>query len=160
MLSAEELMPSNYGAAESPLDRRRSNQSILKETTPNIHWKDWCWTEAPVIWPPDAKSWLTGKDPDADKDWRWEEKGMAEYEMVGWHHWFNGHEFEQGLGDSDGQGSLVCYNPRDRKEPDMTEQLNSKVITTYQIYNSLYHSVRSPQADSQFCQLARRTHKI
>ena len=50
--------------------------------------------EAPILWPPDAKSWLIGKDPDAGKDWRWEEKGMTEDEMVGWHHRLNGHEFE------------------------------------------------------------------
>ena len=50
--------------------------------------------ETPVLWPPDAKSWLIGKDPDAGKDWRWEEKGTTEDEMAGWHHWLNGHEFE------------------------------------------------------------------
>ena len=51
--------------------------------------------EAPTLWPPDAKNWLIGKDPDAGKDWRQEEKGMTEDEMVGWHHWLDGHEFEQ-----------------------------------------------------------------
>ena len=56
--------------------------------------------EAPILWPPDMKSWLTGEDPDAGKDWGWEEKGMTEDEMVGWHHWLNGHEFEQAPGDS------------------------------------------------------------
>ena len=50
--------------------------------------------EAPILWPPDEKNWLLGKDPDAGKDWRQEEKGMTEDEMVGWHHWLNGHEFE------------------------------------------------------------------
>ena len=55
--------------------------------------------EAPVFWPPDAKSWLTGKHPDAGEDWGLEEKGMTEDEMVGWHQWLNGHEFEQTLGD-------------------------------------------------------------
>ena len=50
--------------------------------------------ETPILWPPDAKSWLIWKDPDAGKDWRWEEKGMTEDEMVGWHHWLNEHEFE------------------------------------------------------------------
>ena len=58
--------------------------------------------EAPILWPPDAKSWLIGKDPDAGKDWRQKEKGMTEDEMVRWHHWLNGHEFEQTQGDSDG----------------------------------------------------------
>ena len=64
--------------------------------------------ETPILWPPDAKSWLIGKDPDAGKDWGQEEKGMTEDEMVGWHHGLNGHEFEQTLGDSEGQGSLAC----------------------------------------------------
>ena len=50
--------------------------------------------ETPILWPPDAKNWLTGKDPGAGKDWRWEEKGTTEDEMVGWHHRLNGHEFE------------------------------------------------------------------
>ena len=60
--------------------------------------------EAPIFWPPDVKSWLTGKDPDAGKDWRQEGKGTAEDEMVGWHHRLNGHEFEPTLGDSEGHG--------------------------------------------------------
>ena len=63
--------------------------------------------EAPILSPPDAKSWLIGKDPDAGKDWG-QEKTEKEDEMVGWHHWLNGHEFEQTLGDGEGQGSLVC----------------------------------------------------
>ena len=67
--------------------------------------------EAPTLWPPDAKSQLTGKDPDAGKDWRQEEKGMTEDEMVGWHHRLNGHEFKQTLGDSEVQESLECYSP-------------------------------------------------
>ena len=67
--------------------------------------------KAPILWPPDAKSRLTTKDPDAGKDWSQEEKGVTEDEVVGWHHWPNGHEFEQTLGDSEGQQSLVCYSP-------------------------------------------------
>ena len=63
---------------------------------------------APILWSLDAKSWLIWKDPDAGKDWRQEEKGLTEDEMVGWHHWFDGHEFVQTLGDGDGQESLVC----------------------------------------------------
>ena len=66
--------------------------------------------KAPILWPLDAKNQLIGKDPDARKDWR-QEKGMTEDEMVGWHHWLNGHEFDQTLGDSEGQGSLVCCSP-------------------------------------------------
>ena len=67
--------------------------------------------EVPILWPPDRKNWLTGKDPDAGKDWRQAEKGTTEDEMVGWHYRFNGHEFEQALGVGDGQGSLACYSP-------------------------------------------------
>ena len=69
--------------------------------------------EAPILWPPDAKSQHIGEDPDAGKDWRQEEKGMTEDEMVGWHHWLNGHEFEQSPGDGDGQGSLASCSPWD-----------------------------------------------
>ena len=64
--------------------------------------------EAPILWPPDAKNWLVKKDPDAGQDWRQEEKRTTEDEMVGWHHWLDGHEFEQTQGDSEGQRSLVC----------------------------------------------------
>ena len=64
--------------------------------------------EAPILWPPDVKSQLTGKDPDAKKDWGQEEKQATEDEMVAWHHWLHGHEFEQAPGDSEGQGSLAC----------------------------------------------------
>ena len=71
--------------------------------------------EAPVLWPPDVKSWLTGKDSDAGKDWGQEEKRMAEDEMVGWHHWLNGHEFEQAPGVGDEQGGLVCCSPWGRR---------------------------------------------
>ena len=67
--------------------------------------------EAPILWPPDSKSWLIWKDPDAGKDRRQEEKGTIEDKVVGWHHQFNGHEFEQSLGDSEGQRRLVCCSP-------------------------------------------------
>ena len=80
--------------------------------------------EPPLFWPPDAKNWLIGKDPDAVKDWRWEEKGTTEDEMVGWHHRLDGHEFEQAPGVSDGQGSLEWCSPWGRKESDTTEWLN------------------------------------
>ena len=95
-----------------PWTTRRSNQSILKE-------KPWIFigrtdaeAEATIHWPPDAKSPLTGKDSDAGKDWGQEEKWVTEDEMVGWHHWLNGHEFEQGPGDSEGQGSQVFCSSR------------------------------------------------
>ena len=67
--------------------------------------------ETPILWPPDVKSWLIRKDPDAGKDWGQKEKGATEDKMVGWHHWLNGHEFEQTPGDSEEQASLVCCSP-------------------------------------------------
>ena len=70
--------------------------------------------EAPILSPPDAKIWLTGKDPDAGEDWG-QEKAETEDETVGWHHWLDGHEFEQTLGDGGGQGSLVCCSPWGRR---------------------------------------------
>ena len=85
--------------------------------------------EAPNLWPPDVKSWLTGKDPDVGKDWRQEKKGTTENEMVGWHHQLNGHEFEQALGD-EGQGSLACCSPWGRKEYGRTVQLNNNNNTS------------------------------
>ena len=82
----------------------------------------WRWgipeAEAPIFWPPGMKSPLIGKDPDAWKDGR--EKGVADDEMVGWHHQLNGHEFEQTAGDSEGQGSLACCSPWAHKELNMT----------------------------------------
>ena len=87
--------------AESPLDCKDSKPVNPKE---NQSWifieRTDAEAEAPVLWPPDAKSWLIGKDPDAGKDWR-QEKGMTEDEMVEWHHWLDGHEFEQALGFGD-----------------------------------------------------------
>ena len=76
--------------------------------------------ETLVFWPPDAKNWLIGKDPDPGKDWGQEEKGMTEDEMVGRHHWLSGREFEQTLTDSEEQGSLVCCSPWVHKELDTT----------------------------------------
>ena len=81
--------------------------------------------EAPILWPPDAKSWVIGKDSDAGQDWKQEEKGITEDEMVGCHHGFNGHEFEQTVGDSEGQGSLACCSPWSFKESETTERLNN-----------------------------------
>ena len=79
--------------------------------------------EIPILWPPDAKSWLIGKDPDAGKDWS-QEKGMTEDEMVGWHHQLNWHEFEYTPGDDDGQGTLACCSSWGHKKLDTTELLN------------------------------------
>ena len=107
-----------------PWTARRSNQSILKEISPecSLEWLTDAEAETPILWPPDVKSWLIWKDLDAGKDWRQEAKGATEDEMVGWHHWLNGHEFEQTLGDSEGQGSLAYFSPWGCKVLDMTEQ--------------------------------------
>ena len=95
-----------------PWTARRSNQSILKEISPEYSLEGLdAEAEAPTLWPPDVKNWLIGKDPDAGKDWRQKEKGTTENEMVGWHHQLDGHKFEQALGDSEGQRSLTCCSP-------------------------------------------------
>ena len=80
--------------------------------------------EVSILWLPDARNWLIGKDPDAGKDWRWEENGWTEDEMLEWHHQCNGHEFEEAPGVGDRQGSLVCCSPWGCKESDTTEWLN------------------------------------
>ena len=110
---------------ESPLDSKeiktinpKGNQSWIFIGTTDAK------AEAPMLWPSDVKNWLLRKDPDAGKDWRWEEKGTTEDEMVGWHHQLDGHEFEQAPGVGDGQGSLACCNPWAPKESDRTELLN------------------------------------
>ena len=104
----------------SPLDSKK-----IKSVNPKGN-QPWIFigrtdAEAPILWPPDAKSRLIGKDPDAGKDWMQKEKGVTEDEKVGWHHWLSAHEFEQNLGDGDGQGSLVCSSPWGRKELDTTD---------------------------------------
>ena len=81
--------------------------------------------EASLLWPPDVKNQLNGKDPDAGKDWRQKAKRETENEMVGWHHRFNRRELGQTLGDGEGQGSLACYIPWGRQESDMTWRLNN-----------------------------------
>ena len=100
---------------ESPLDCKEIQPVHPKG---NQSWIFTGWTEAEVatliLWPLDVKNWLTGKDPDAGKDWKREEKETTEDEMVGWHHWLNGHEFEQALRVGDGQGSLVCCKESQR----------------------------------------------
>ena len=80
--------------------------------------------ETPILWPPDAKSWLIGKNSDAGRYWGQEEKGTTEDEMAGWHHWLDGHKFEWTLEVCDGQGDLACCDSWGGKELDTTEQLN------------------------------------
>ena len=91
-----------------PWTAKRWNQSILKESNWIFFERTDAEAEAPVLWPPDGKCWLTGKGPDAGKDWGQEEKETTEDEVVGWHHQLNDLEFEQTLGDNEGQGSMLC----------------------------------------------------
>ena len=108
-----------------PWTARRSNQSILEGLNPEYSLEGlMAEAETPILWPPDVKNWLVGKYPDAGKDWRQEEKGTTEDEMVRWHHWLYGHEFEQTLGVGDGQGSLACCSPWGHKKSDMPVRLN------------------------------------
>ena len=108
-----------------PWTARRSNQSNAKGNQSQIFIERTdAEAEALVLWPPDGKNWFIGKDHDAGKDWRREEKGTTEDEMVRWHHRLNGHEFEWTPGVGDGQGGLLCCSPWGCKESDMTEQLN------------------------------------
>ena len=110
----------------------RYNQSILREISPKYSFQYSSFlnigridaeVEAPILWPPDAKSWLIGKDPDAGRDWGQEEKGMTEDEMAGWHHWLDGRESDWTPGVGDGQGGLACCDSWGRKESDTTERL-------------------------------------
>ena len=112
-------------AFESPLE---SNETKPVNPKGNRLWILFGRTDAeiedPILWSPDVNKWLIGKDPDAGRDWG-QEKGVTEDEMVGWHHWHNGHELEQALGDGEGQGSLTCHSPWGHKELDTTEWLNN-----------------------------------
>ena len=129
----EDWMPKNWcfqivvleQTLESPLDSKE-----IKPVNPKRN-QSWLFigrtvaeAEAPILWPLDAKSWLTGKDPHAGND-RGQEKGVTDYEMVGWHPWLNGCESEQTPGDSEGQGgSLECCSPWGLKESGTTERLH------------------------------------
>ena len=128
-----------------PWAARRTNKSILKEISPEYSVtpkgnEAWIFivridaeAEASILWPPDVKNWLIGKDPDTGKDWR-QERGTTDDEMVGWHYQLNRHEFEQALGVGDGQGSLGCCSPWDNKELDMTKQLNwTELLNLYSL---------------------------
>ena len=120
---------------ESPLDCKgikpvnpKGTQSILTGRTDAV-------AETPILWPPDAKNWLIGKAPDAGKDWRQDEKGMTEDEMVGWHNRLDGHKFEQVPEVGDGQGSLVCCSPWGHTESYSTEQLTWTELSFKRIFN-------------------------
>ena len=98
--------------------------------------------EVPIHWPADAKNWLIGKDPDSGKDWR-QEEGTTEDEMIGWHPWLDGHEFEQALGVGDGQEGLACCSPCGHKESDTTEQLNWTTCLLRNLYAHQEATVRT-----------------
>ena len=130
----EGWMPKNWGfpilalekTLESPLGSKEN-----KPFTPKVN-QPWIFigrivakAETSILWSPDAKSWLIGKEPNAGKDWKQKEKGVAEDEMVREHHWLNGHEFEQTLGDSEGQRGLAHCSPWGRKRLNMTEWLKN-----------------------------------
>ena len=126
--STEGLMFLNLGVGEYSWESLRLQgdqtcQSKRIQFCIFIGWTD-AKAEAPILWPPDAKTLFTGKDPDAGKDWRQEEKGTIEDEMVGCHHRLDGHKFVQTLGVGDGQGNLACGCPWDHKGLDRTEWLN------------------------------------
>ena len=123
---------------ESPLDLKE-----IKPVNPKGN-QSWIFigrsdaeAEAPIFWPPDAKSWLTGKDPDVGKDWGQEEKGETEDEMIGWHYWHNRHEFEQIPGDREGQGSQVCRSPWGRKQQDTTKRLNNLLTISDNLFTAV-----------------------
>ena len=152
MLSTEILIRLNCGVGkdswESLGPQRDQTSQFSRKSVLNIHWKDWCWSwSSNTLAISCEKSQLIGKDPDAGIDWRQEEKGSIEDEMVGWHHWLNGHVFEQALGDGEGQGNLTCCSPWGCKELDTTEQLNinNKFLVIWNFWgkkwkNSLYFS--------------------
>ena len=125
---------------ESPLDCKeiqpvhpKGNQSWIFIGGTNVE------AETPLLWPPDVKNWLIGKDPHAGKDWRREEKGTREDEMLGWHHQLNGHESEQTPGVGDGQGGLACCSPWGCKESDTTEWLNWTDSFVWLYHNVIIH---------------------
>ena len=140
---------------ESPLD--------CMELQP-VHHKDQSWVfigrtdaeaETPILWPPDSKNWVIGKDPDSGKDWGQEEKGMTEDEMVGWHHRPNGHGFGWTMGVGDGQGGLVCCSLWCCRESDTTEWLNWTELKNVNICSAfLQAGVRD--MDQTICKMDRR----
>ena len=125
-----------------PWTAGRSNQSVLRKS---VLWifigRTDAEDESSILCPPDVKNWLIGKYPDAGEDWRQEEKGTTEDEMVGWHHRLNEHEFEQAPGVGDGQGGLVCYSSWGHKESYTPERLNwtEWILTVTSISQGSYH---------------------
>ena len=126
-MSTKELMLLSCFAGEDSWKSLDSKE--IKPVNPKGN-QPWIFTgitdaKALILWLPDEKSQLIGKDPDAGKDWSQDEKGLTEDEVVGWHHWLNGLKFEQTLGDNEGQGNLACCSPWGHKESDTIERLNN-----------------------------------
>ena len=116
---------------ESPLDCKEIQPVHPKDINPEYSLEGLVLNlKLQKLQPPDAKSWFIRKDPDAGKDWG-QQKGMTENEMVEWHHWLSGQEFEQALGDGEGQGSLACCSPWCRKESDPTERMGRTDISKW-----------------------------
>ena len=130
----ENTLESPLGYKEIQLVHPKGNQSWIFIGRTDAE------AETPKLWPPDVKKWLIWKDPDSGKDWRQEEEGTTEDEMVAWCHQLDGHEFEQALGIGGGQERLACCSPWSRKEPDTTEWLNRTVyiMIVWFTYGDLY----------------------
>ena len=152
-LSAEELMLLNCGVGEDSLQGDPTSQSKRKSVL-GVHWKDWCWnwnSNTLANWCEELtylkRSWCW-------ENWRREEKGMTEDEMVGWHHWLNGHEFEQALGVGDGQGSLAWCSPWGHKETQLSNwtELNWMVVECRDYTNS-YWIIYFKQVNCITCKL-------
>ena len=124
----------SLGLQRDPTVHHKGNQSWMFIGRTDVE------AETPILWPPAVKNWLIGKDPDSGKDWRQEEKGMTEDEMVGWHHLLDGQEFEQTPGVGDRQGGLACSGSWGCKELDTTEQLNwTELIHSHHYHLSKFH---------------------
>ena len=138
----ESWVPKNWCFWTAVLEKTLESPLDFKDIQP-VHPKgDQSWVfigetdaeaETPILWPPDVKSWLIWKDPDAGRDWGQEEKGMTEDEIAGWHHCLNGREFEQTPGDGEGQGSLECYSSRGCKESDTTTQTEQQKTVVFPV---------------------------
>ena len=140
--SEESWVPKNLCFWTVVLETTLENLLNCKEIQP-VHKGNQFWifigrtnaeAETSILWPSEAENWLIGKDPDAGKDWRQEEKGMTEDEMVGWHHQLDGHEFEQAPEVGNGQEILACCSPWGCKESDMTEWLNGTELNRSRRY--------------------------
>ena len=143
----ESWAPKNWCLWTEVLEKTPESPLDCKEIQPVHPEGDQSWiftgrtdaeAETPILWPPDVKNWLIGKDPDAGKDWRQDEKGRTEDEMVRWHRWRNEHEFEQAPGVGGRQGGLACCSPCSHKESNMTVWLKwTEIIQWFSLLSSI-----------------------